>query len=302
MKYSPNSVWVNNFRFIKIKYHLLKNEEMEIYMKLSVFYEHIVEAAQQESKSISEICKMASSFGIEGVEIENKRLWENKEGVLSNLKEGNLEISCMYGFFDFSHSDDLKPGFEMVDLADELKIKKIMLIPGFLKDFEFLPIIYKQKVDKMIDMLQKICIYAKEKNIMVVLEDFDDKIAPFATAKQLTYFYENIPELYCAFDTGNFLYSEEHALEVLPMFIDNIGHVHCKDRSFAVKEGETPKATIKGRDMYSAAVGSGVIPMKEIVSQILKKGYDDYFAIEHFGSMNQLKDMELSANWFKENF
>ena len=187
-------------------------------MKLSVFYEHIIEAAKQENKSISEICKLASSFGIKGVEIENKRLFEDNKGVLSNLKEGNLEISCMYGFFDFSHSDDLNPGFKMVDLADELGIKKIMLIPGFLEDFEFLSIIYKQKVDKMIDMLKKVCIYAKEKDIMVVLEDFDDKIAPFATAKQLTYFYENIPELYCAFDTGNFLYSEEDALEVLPLF------------------------------------------------------------------------------------
>ena len=83
---------------------------MDRFMKLSVFYEHIIEAAKQENKSISEICKLASSFGIKGVEIENKRLFEDKKGVLSNLKEGNLEISCMYGFFDFSHSDDLNPG------------------------------------------------------------------------------------------------------------------------------------------------------------------------------------------------
>lgn len=271
-------------------------------MKLSVFYEHIIEAAQQENKSISEICRMVSSFGIEGVEIENKRLLEDKKGVLDYLSAGNLEISCMYGFFDFSHSDDITPGLEMVNLADELHIKKIMLIPGFLTKIEFLPVIYKYKVDKMISKLKKVVAYAKEKNIMVVLEDFDGNTAPFATAKQLTYFYKNIPDLYCAFDTGNFLYSEENALEVLPMFIDHIGHVHCKDRSFTVKEGETPKATIKGRDMYSAAVGSGVIPMKEIVEQILAKGYHDYFAIEHFGSINQLKDMELSAKWFQEVF
>ena len=271
-------------------------------MKLSVFYEHILEAALQENKSVAEICKMASSFGIKGVEIENKRLTEDKEGVLSNLNAGNLEISCMYGFFDFSHSDDLAPGLHMVDLAEELHIKKIMLIPGFLKKVEFLPIIYKYKVDNMVSKLKKVCTYAKEKNIMVVLEDFDDKIAPFATSKQMQYFYENIAELKCAFDTGNFLYSEEDALEVLPKFIHNIGHVHCKDRSFTVKKGETPKITVKGRSMYSAAVGSGVIPMKEIVQTILDEGYDDYFAIEHFGSMNQLVDMEKSANWFQNQY
>lgn len=275
---------------------------MVISMKLSVFYEHILEAARQENKSIDEICKMVSSFGIEGVEIENTRLKEDKEGVLANLNAGNLKISCMYGFFDFAHTEDLTSGLHMVDLADELDIKKIMLIPGFLKKMEFLPIIYNHKVDKMISKLQKVCTYAKEKNIMVVLEDFDDKIAPFATSKQMQYFYENIPELKCAFDTGNFLYSEEDALEVLPMFIENIGHVHCKDRSFTVKEGEIPKTTVKGRNMYSTAVGNGVIPMKEIIEIILAKGYDDYFAIEHFGSLQQAKDMEASAKWFKNNF
>ena len=54
--------------------------------------------------------------------------------------------------------------------------------------------------------------------------------------------------------------------------------------------------------MYSAPVGNGVIPMKEIVNRILAKGYHDYFAIEHFGSLYQLKDMELSADWFRNNF
>lgn len=271
-------------------------------MKMSVFYEHIVEAAQQENKKIGEICKLVSSFGIEGVEIENTRLMKDKENVLNDLKDANLEISCMYGFFDFAHTKDLTSGYEMVNLAEELHIKKIMLIPGFLTEEEFLPDVYNQKVDKMVKGLQDICNYAGKKDIMVVLEDFDDKIAPFATAKQLTYFYENIKELRCAFDTGNFLYSEEDALEVLPMFIHNIGHVHCKDRSFTIKEGETYKATVKGRNMYSSAVGSGVIPMKEIVEKILETGYNDYFAIEHFGSLTQLEDMEKSAKWFKDNF
>ena len=273
-------------------------------MKLSVFYEHIVEAAQQENQSLETICEMVSSFGIEGVEIENTRLIEEKDRVLNALKAGNLEISCMYGFFDFAHQSKeiaVNAGVDMVHLAEELGIKKIMLIPGFLSENEFLPIIYKKKVDQMVDILKNICSYAKSKNIMVVLEDFDGKEAPFATSEQLKYFMDSISDIYCAFDTGNFLYSEEDALEVLSLFIHKIGHVHCKDRSFEIEENEIPKATIKGRDMYSCAVGSGCIPMKEIVDKIMETGYDDYFAIEHFGSLHQLRDMELSARWFKKN-
>lgn len=281
MKSFQNSVWVSK-------------------MKISVFYEHIAEAAIQENKKVSDICKIASSFGIKGVEIENARLLREKEEVIKNLNDADMEISCMYGFFDFAHKDDVADGIKMIDLAEELHIKKVMLIPGFLKKYEFWKPFYQKKLDKMVNYLSEICTYAKEKNIMVVLEDFDDKIAPFATANQLMYFYNKIPGLYCAFDTGNFLYSEEDALEVLPLFIDRIGHVHCKDRTFTVKEGENPKATIKGRNMYSCAVGSGCIAMKEIVKTILKSGYHDYFSIEHFGSLQQLRDMEISAQWLME--
>ena len=152
----------------------------------------------------------------------------------------------------------------------------------------------------MVSSLKSICDYAKKKNIMTVLEDFDGKEAPFATSKQLLYFLDHIPDLYCAFDTGNFLYSEEDSYEVLSLFLNRIGHVHCKDRTFQKREGEIPKATVKGRDMYSCAVGNGCIKMKEIVEKILETGYDDYFAIEHFGSLNQLEDMRNSAN-FLEN-
>ena len=59
-------------------------------MKISVFYEHIIEAAQQTSKSVTEICKLAVSYGITGVEIENTRLLEIDNTALSVLKQATL--------------------------------------------------------------------------------------------------------------------------------------------------------------------------------------------------------------------
>lgn len=63
-------------------------------MKISVFYEHILEAAEQEQISVSEVFKKASSYGIKGIEIENKRLWEDGEQIQKYLKEAHMEISC----------------------------------------------------------------------------------------------------------------------------------------------------------------------------------------------------------------
>lgn len=253
-------------------------------MKLSVFYEHILEAAVQSSRSVEEICDLVVSYGISAVEIENKRLMDKEENAASILRNAGLSISCIYGFFDLSHQGDIKEGLSMVELAKEVHAKKIMIIPGFLKGTDRLPFLKKKKIDRMILALNAISEYAKKNDIILVLEDFDDKAAPYCNAKGLLYFMENVKDLGCAFDTGNFLYSGEDALEVLPLFLPKIAHVHCKDR----------------KEMSSCAVGSGCIKMKEIVEEILKSGYDDYFAIEHFGSPDQLKDMESSAKWLQE--
>jgi len=52
--------------------------------------------------------------------------------------------------------------------------------------------------------------------------------------------------------------------------------------------------------MFSASVGSGIIPMKETVDRLLANGYNGAFAIEHFGSLKQLDDMLASVKWLKE--
>lgn len=271
-------------------------------MKISVFYEHIAEAAVQSGKSISEICKLISSWGISGVEIEDRRLINEGNYILEHLKQADMEISCIYGFFDFSHNDDVKRGYDFVNMASDLQVKKIMPIPGFICENENSPEIYQGCLDKMIAAMKAICAYAKEKNVMVVLEDFDDMAAHFSNAAGLKYFLDNVPGLYCTFDTGNFLYSEEDSFEVLPIFLDKIKHVHCKDRSFSKKEDEEFKATISGRNMYSSPVGSGCIRMKEIIETIKENGYNDYFAIEHFGSLDHLSYMKESVEWLNKWF
>jgi sugar phosphate isomerase/epimerase len=149
--------------------------------------------------------------------------------------------------------------------------------------------------------VRQICDYANGKNITVFMEDFDDIIAPFASMHELLAFMQDVPGLSCAFDTGNFLYCEEDVEEALKLLLPYIKHVHLKDRSLEVKAGESPKLTVKGRKLYSAAVGTGCIPMDKICHKLLENGYDKTFAVEHFGSQNQLEDMIKSAEWVKNH-
>lgn len=266
-------------------------------MKLTVFYEHVRETCRQTGKSLVEVAAMIKEEGIFGVEMDYYEL-QNDELLVKKLEDVGIPIHSVYVMFDWGNHPFDRSYRKVLQKLSDYGIRNVLAIPGMVEEYQD-----REKCKKrMCRVLRKMCRYAKKLDIQVYMEDYDDKRAVFATAKEVQWFMMQIPELSCAFDTGNFLYSDEDALQVLPLLLDRIGYVHCKDRSFTIKEGEHPKETITGQRMYSSGVGSGVIPMKELVMQILKSGYNGCFAIEHFGSQSQLEDMQSSARFLQECF
>lgn len=93
-----------------------------------------------------------------------------------------------------------------------------------------------------------------------------------------------IQELHHIFDTCNFLYCGEDAFDACKILKPYIKHqVHLKDRSFAGRESETP-AIIDGEQVYSAAVGKGFLPIKEILTtlrlQALREALPPSFVVQ----------------------
>ena len=92
-------------------------------MKLSVFYHHICEAAQQSGKTVPEILKIAKSCGIDYLEFDIADLKNDETAALpANL---GMKISSVYGFYDFVNSDDLSGAFYHCDRAAEVGRKHI---------------------------------------------------------------------------------------------------------------------------------------------------------------------------------
>lgn len=189
---------------------------------------------------------------------------------------------------DGEHAPDMSP--EKVDLSDISRLPIEVQNIALCRARELM-------LPNMIHLLEK----AKEYHINVLMEDYDDLPAPFATAEQVKWFLDRLPDLGCAFDTGNFLYSEEDVIDAYELLKSRIKYVHCKDRSFTPVDGEEPKSTVLRRQMYSAATGSGIIPMKTIIAMLKRDGYEGTYAIEHFGSVNQYRDIKRSAEFMKKN-
>ncbi len=264
-------------------------------MKISVFMEHIFDAALQERTDIINILKKVKSFSIDGIELDYGRLAAD-DTLPSVIRSQGLDIACVYAFFDFSHNKDISYPKSVIDNLRKHNIKRLMAIPGFVNDNDD-----KEKcIADMYECMNALTEMAEKADISLCLEDFDNKTAVFSTIEGLYGFMENVNNLECAFDAGNFIYSGDDALIAFEKLKNKITHVHCKDRSFTPKIGEEPKIALDGRKLYSSPVGYGEIPVEQIVKSLLKTGYDGYFAIEHFGSMNQISDIKKSADKLKE--
>lgn len=280
-------------------------------MTISVFYEHVAEAANQENMSIPEVLSRIRQAGITGVEMDRGRLSYDSQAE-KYIKEADMSVHGLYQFFDFGYrytKKDKKEAQALVDDAVRLQAQ-VLVIPGFIHEEDMDDVMRKEQkihcdnprilpvVRKMADAVGGIVDYAQEKGVVVSMEDFDDYHSPIATVEGLLWFLKQVKGLTVAFDTGNFLYSEETAEEVLGQLLPHVKQVHLKDRALRENDGEC-KATISGRKMYPVAVGSGCIAMEEIVRRLQENGYDGNYAIEHFGSKHQLADMLDSAGYVR---
>lgn len=266
-------------------------------IKKAVFYHHLTEASEQSGKPLLEIMRYIRSLGIDWVEMDYAVLSEDISAAEALKKEG-LGISSIYAFYDFGNNPNGSVGFSQVDCAKKVGCDKIMIIPGFYTSDS------REQTEKerenMLAAMREMCRYAAENGVTPTIEDFDDAKSPIATAEQMLWFTERIPELKITFDAGNFMFSARDELEALEMLRKKIVHVHCKDRTPEKKAGCEVKTAVDGRNMYPSPVGAGCIKMKRIIEELKKDGYCGIFTIEHFGAADQMEYIKKSAEFLSE--
>lgn len=269
--------------------------------RIALFYQHIIEAAAQTGQSIEAVLTRVRAAGIDYAECDMADLLRDSS-IVPRLKAAGMGISSIYGFYDFGNAPDGKAGYAQVELAEQTGCKRIMIIPGFYTETaasENAAAKRERERDNMLAAMREMCEYAAARGIQPTIEDFDDTASPIATAGQMLWFTERIPQLKIAFDTGNFLYSGEDEWKAFERLRQEIVHVHCKDRSLKPQTGCEEKRAADGTPLYPAPVGAGCIRMKEIVTALEKTGYDGIYTIEHFGAGNQLEFIEASVKWLK---
>ncbi len=266
-------------------------------MRLSVFYEHIFEAAQQSGRSVEDVLKHAKVCGIDLLECDLWRL-SDREEQKALFESCGMGVSCIYAQFDFLHDSpemSKRKCHELLSTAQYFGAKNVLCIPGFYDDRGG----REAQTELFVKGISRMCEIAKEYGVTVTIEDFDDKDSPCCKMNDIRYLLDNCEGLRYTFDTGNFRYCLEEAGEAYSLLKDKVSHVHLKDRSYDIARanaGNTNgKADLSGAVMYPSEVCEGVIGIRELIKDLVADGYDGVLAIEHFGAADQLSYMKKSA-------
>lgn len=254
-------------------------------MKISVFYHHILESANQEHCTEEEIFEKIKAAGITAIEIDRDGI-SDTDKLCKILKTYDFSVSNIYGFYDFSKTEDLEKCEKHIKLAKDVKADKIMIVPGFYSEVD--EMLRAVELKKMIERTKKLCEIAEENGLKSTIEDFDDEKSPICSLGGMADFLSEIPSLYVTLDTGNFIISGEDELVAYEILKNKIIHVHCKDRDYK-----------EDRDMCASPVGEGFIKISDILHGLQRNGYEGNLVIEHFGAENYLEFMLKSAKWIK---
>ena len=267
-------------------------------MRISVFEPHIKDAVGQSGKRYEQVLEAVRSFGVEGVEADVASLREDAKGFRAKLDAADLAVASVYANYNFEDACDMEQVKRDVALIAESGCRKFLVIPGFIRPAQ--EGMRDVLLERILLGLRQTTECAVAAGLTVSLEDYDNSIAPFSTIEGLDWFFQRVEHLGFTFDTGNFLYSEQSALDAFARLGDKLVHVHCKDRSLTPITGEQPLITTGGRALYTAPVGHGCIPMAECVRLVKSTGYDGWISVEHFGSRDQLGYTQQSAAWLRK--
>lgn len=268
-------------------------------MKLSVFYDHILQAKEQTGKSLDDLLTEVRNSGIEAVEINLEYLEKHPE-TIQLLNATDVKISCIYGFYEMGISDECDKIKRHIDTAAGVGAGKVLIVPGFLHGTAAeemqksmgSPVSVEQwfsnnqAVLGMKQGLKESVLLGKEKGVVVTVEDFDDAHSPLSGMYGIKWFLKEVPGLKYTLDMGNYLFYGEDVLDAWELLKEEVAHVHCKDRH---PENNT-----------SVQTGSGRMPIKQLVESLMANGYDEYLAIEHFDVLDQEGCIKHSAQYLRK--
>lgn len=273
-KYNANSTNMNtNIRTLAQKLLTtlallwLTTQQVSAQPRISIFFDHVADIARQEKITINEAAQRVRKLGYEGIDVRVSM----SESQLNMLDSLGFQHASAIADINFVRGEQPEATRQAIDFMHRYNYTRLLIIPGLLSE--------NASPELMDVVCARVNAFVKEANkegIDVMVEDYDNPRSPCFNTLTLNHLFAASPQLNHVFDTGNYLFCGEEVMPTLRHFRERIRHVHLKDR----------KAM---RDYASLPMGTGIVPLKEVVCELLRSGYDGWFTVEHFGAPSMLE-------------
>lgn len=240
--------------------------------KISIFTQHIESIAKQQNISFAQAAELVKEIGYTGVDIQNN-IPESEIKTLDSLGFKHASAISYVYFTDGEQEEDAQA---TIDWMKQHQFDRVLLVPGFYKE-GFTP----EDEALTASRLGAFADRAAAENLWILAEDYDNWLSPCLNIERLSGLFNASDNLGHVLDTGNFFFSGDDVLVALEKFHSKIGHVHLKDR-------------VSAENLSCPPVGTGCLPIKEIITDLVTTGYDGWFTVEQFGSRNMLEDSKVS--------
>lgn len=263
-------------------------------MIISAYYSHIMASVRQTGLSLEEVAKKLLENHIEGFDVIKLQVDDGCLENIKTLKACGMKMCSLPAHTDFVHTPSLSEAEEIVSLAKDLGASVIMAIPGFFSEGDD----KEAAREASLTAIRHMIALGEKEGIKIGVEDYDDVNSAVAGIEGVSWYLEHEPALHCIFDTGNFAFMGDDVLSAFDSFRSRIKYqIHCNDKTLSEVEGTKARVRKTGDCDYPAAVGSGVMHCGEILTALVKDGFDGIITIENFGSPNALNDLISSGQF-----
>ncbi len=257
-------------------------------MKASIFSSSIGTLMERNDRTIEQAVDFVADLGITSVEHSSKDLRSASYGDFeAALLRRDLSVACIHHGASLGNSDDAIFAASVVDtmrvIDDAVRVgaEFVMLMPVANADLNGTGKDRRRALLRSAEGLRYITAYAHDNNVKIVIENISSIARPFSTIDDLKYLTDNVPHLLLNFDFGNFFCTGVDAFEAYDALKDKIALTHLTDCR-VVSEGGF--ALIDGRCIEDVVLGTGSVPVVELLERFARDGYDGWYVIESFGN------------------
>ena len=240
--------------------------------KISIFCDHIETVARQEGISFAEAATRIKAMGYEGADI---RVFQGAAKI-KTLDSLGFAHACAITDIDYSKGEQKELEDKTIAFMDEQGFDRLLLVTGLMP--EGFP---KAERDAARERIAAFAARVAAKGYEIMVEDYDNERSLCYNAERIDSIFAVSKDMGLVYDSGNFLFAGQDAMEQYEHFRPRIGHVHLKDRKSAT-------------DMTCVPAGTGCIPIAEIIKKLRDSGYQGWLTVEQYGSRNMLGDSEIS--------